>query len=121
MLFKMKQEKVEENKPTRFYSTKQEKDVAKKVSGKTTSNSGATAFQKGDILTENWVVECKTKTSDSESISIKKQWIEKNIQEMCFMGKDYQTIAFSFGPGQPNYYIIDEQTFQELLNYQKGE
>jgi hypothetical protein len=33
------------------------------------------------------LIECKTKTSPSNSISIKKEWIEKNKQEMVFMGK----------------------------------
>lgn len=32
------------NKPTRFYSNKQEKSVAKAVGGKQVSNSGATAL-----------------------------------------------------------------------------
>lgn len=31
-------------KPTRFYSNRQEKSVAKAVSGKQTANSGATPF-----------------------------------------------------------------------------
>ena len=31
-------------RPTRFYSSKQEKAVAKAVGGKVTANSGATAF-----------------------------------------------------------------------------
>ena len=31
-------------RPTRFYSTRQEKKVAKAVGGKRTANSGATAF-----------------------------------------------------------------------------
>ena len=33
------------------------------------------------------------------------------------MGKDYSAIAFNFGPGQENYYIIDELLFQELIQY----
>ena len=43
----------EDNKPksTRLFSDKQEKDIAKKVGGKQTSNSGATPWQKGDVLT----------------------------------------------------------------------
>ena len=32
------------NKPTRYYSSIQEKKVAKAVNGKRTANSGATAF-----------------------------------------------------------------------------
>ena len=57
---------------TRYFSSKQEKAVAKAVGGKKTANSGATPFQKGDVRTDNWLIECKTKTSPSESMSIKR-------------------------------------------------
>ena len=68
------------NKPTRFYSNCQEKAVAKAVGGKQQSNSGATPFQKGDITTDKWLIEAKTKTSESKSFSIKKEWLEKNAE-----------------------------------------
>lgn len=118
-LYNKKVEKVDTNKTTRHYSDKQEKKVAKAVGGKKVANSGATAYQKGDVLTDKWLIDAKTKISDSKSITIKQEWIDKNIQEMVFMGKDYQALAISFGPNKPNYYIIDELTFQELLEYQK--
>ncbi len=112
---------VPEGKSTRYYSSLQEKAVAKATKGKTVVNSGATAFVKGDVLSgDDWLIECKTKVKDSESITVKKEWFTKNQQEMAFMDKDYSAVVISFGPNQPNYYIIDELTFQELLDYQKG-
>ena len=57
------------------------------------------------------LLECKTKTSTSESISIKKEWLVKNESERVFMGKKYSAIAFNFGPDENNYYIIDEFLF----------
>jgi hypothetical protein len=42
-------------RPTRFYSNKQEKKIAKQVSGKQVANSGATAFNKGDVTTDEWL------------------------------------------------------------------
>ena len=101
--------------PTRSYSKKQEDQIAKKFNGDRTLNSGATPFQKGDVLLDKFLIECKTKTTPSESISIKKEWIEKNEQESLFMGKDYSAIAFNFGPGEKNYYIINEYLFEELI------
>lgn len=109
-----------EKKSTRFYSSLQEKTVAKSINGKCTSNSGATSFQKGDVLTngkESFLIECKTKTAPSTSISFKKAWIEKNKQEAAFMGKPHQAVVFSFGPGEENYYVIEEYLFKELQNY----
>ena len=104
-----------ESKPTRYYSTRQEKQVAKTLGGTRTKNSGATMFQKGDLTTDDWLIECKTKMSSSESMSIKKEWLEKNLKESLFMGKKYNALAFNFGPDESNYYIIDEQTFQCLV------
>ena len=107
-----------DNKPTRFYSSKQEKQVAKELGGQTTKNSGATMFGgKGDVTTEKFLIEAKTKTSHSESISVKKEWLEKNRKEALFMSKPYNALVFNFGPNEENYYIIDEALFEELLNY----
>ena len=109
------------NKPTRFYSKKQEDKVAKSLGGRRNLNSGATMFDKGDVSLDNWLLECKTKTTPSGSISIKKEWIQKNKEESLFMGKDYEAIVFSFGPGQENYYVIDENLFKILVEYLENE
>ena len=101
--------------PTRYYSKKQENYVAQRFNGERTKNSGATMFDKSDVKLEQFNIECKTKTTHSESISIKKEWIEKNKQEALFMGKPYSTIAFNFGPGEENHYIISEELFNILI------
>jgi hypothetical protein len=106
--------------PTRSYSSKQEKAVSQAVGGKVQKNSGATAFDKGDVIVSGkngFLLECKTKTSASESISIKKEWFEKNKQECLLTGTPHQAVVFNFGPGEENHYIIDEYLFLELLNY----
>lgn len=104
--------------PTRWYSNKQEKSVAKSINGKQTKNSGATTFQKSDVLTNNFALECKTKTTNSNSISIKKEWFDKLINESIQMGKKYSAIVINFGPDKPyneNYYIIDETMMKYLV------
>ena len=115
-------------KPTTYYSYKQEKAVAQVIGGRTTANSGATDLSgKGDILTsgnyeESFLIECKTKTTNSESISIKREWFEKNKAEATFEGKAHQAIVFNFGPDAPyneNHYIIDEYLFLALQEYLK--
>lgn len=103
-------------KPTRYYSDKQEKDIAKHFNGKQTKNSGATKFEKSDVLLDNFNIEAKTKTYASESISIKKDWLEKTLKETLLTGKKYSALAFNFGPGQPNYYIIDQELMDILVN-----
>jgi hypothetical protein len=107
----------EKDKPTRFYSSKQERTVAKAVGGRTTPNSGATPWVKGDVLTKganSFLIECKTKTTAADSISIKKEWFEKNRQECLQNGTPHQAVVFNFGPDQENHYIIDEYLFSFL-------
>lgn len=108
-------------RPTRFYSSRQERAVAKAVSGKKVANSGATAFQKGDVTTNNILIECKTCVEEKKSFSIKREWLEKNKEEAFEMGKDYSVLAFNFGPDTANYYVIDEKLFKLLNEYIEGE
>ena len=116
MALGLKQREKEGSKPlpTRHFSKLQEDAVAKAIGGKRTPNSGATTWVKSDVLSDKFAIECKTKTSASESISIKKDWFTKQKQEAAFMGKPYSAVVFNFGPGEENHYIIDEYLFQFL-------
>ena len=102
------------NRPTRFYSSRQEKVVAKKVGGKQVANSGATAFSKGDVRTDEWLIECKTATTEKASFSIKRDWLDKNREEAFAMGRSYNALCFDYGNGSNRYYIIDERTFIKM-------
>lgn len=109
---------------TRYFSSKQEKKVAKTIGGKTTANSGATKFSKGDVTTsDGWLIECKTKTTPSKSITIQREWIEKNEEEAFSMGKSHSAVCFSFGDlhNDQNYYILSERDFLRLLKYEREE
>ena len=103
-----------ETKPTRHYSRKQEKSVAKAIGGRTTPNSGATPFVKGDVTDDSWLIECKTCVKEQKTFSMKEEWFEKNTQEAIAMRKEYTVVVFSFGPDKPNYYCVDENTFNEM-------
>ena len=119
--FRVKNIENSSGHPTRWYSSRQENAVAKAIGGKPTPNSGATTFQPGDVSIDNlFSLECKTKTSNSDSISIKRAWFDKQIAENIQSGKKYSAIVINFGPDAPyneNHYIIDEYLFQELLDY----
>lgn len=103
------------NRPTRFYSNKQEKAVAKAISGKQTANSGATPFYKGDVTTDDWLIECKTSTTVKGSFSIKREWLDKNKEEAFAMGKYHNALCFDFGPNTDRYYVVDEKTFKRFM------
>lgn len=105
----------ETKKPTRFFSKQQETAIAEDFGGKRQPNSGATPFAKGDVTLDKFLIECKTRTKSSDSISIKKEWIEKLVRESLFEGKENWSLAFNFGPNEPNYYIIDGHLFDLLV------
>jgi len=108
--------------PTRYYSKQQEKKVAKAVKGNRTANSGATAFQKGDVVTQDWLIECKTKTKDCNSFTIKEDWLLKNEEEAFAMGKNNSALCFDFGPSaNKRYYVISERLFNLLKDYMQEE
>lgn len=101
-------------RPTRYYSDRQEKAVARKVAGNQTTNSGATKFSKGDVRTDKWLLECKTSTSAKKSFSIKKDWLLKNKEEAFAMGKEFNALVFDFGDEGKRYYVVDEKTFLQM-------
>ena len=100
-------------RPTRFYSTKQEKRVAKDLEGKRTANSGATPWQKGDVYTDKFLIECKTAMTEKQTFKKKKKWLKALPEEAFSAGKDYWALAFDFGDGD-EYYIIDKKTFKQF-------
>lgn len=109
-------------KPTRYYSNAQEKKIAKAVGGRKTANSGATKFSKGDINTEQFLIEAKTTTTDKKQFTIKKEWLTKNEEEAFAMGKNHSALCFDFGPNsKQRYYIISEQLFKVLNDYLREE
>ena len=99
---------------TRYFSTKQEKRVAKDLGGKRTPNSGATPWQKGDILLQNWLLECKTAMTEKQTFSVPKKWLKALPEEAFSAGKDHWALVFDYGDGN-EYYIIDKKTFKQVV------
>lgn len=104
-------------KPTKYYSNRQEKKIAKSLGGKQVANSGATSFHKGDAKTEQFLIEAKTVTKHKDSFAIKLAWLLKNKEEAFAMHRPYSALAFNFGPDEDNYYIIDEKLFKKLVDF----
>ncbi len=105
---------------TREFSSKQEHRIAKMFDGKVVANSGATRFNKGDVIINNILVECKTSTKPKDSFSIKKEWLEKNKEEAFSMGLDYSLLAIDFGSGD-DYFVIDKLLAVKLIEVLKDE
>lgn len=103
-------------RPTRWYSNKQEKHIAEATHGKKVANSGATAFNKGDVTTEQFLIEAKTCTKEQKTFTLHKEWFSKNREEAFAMGKPYNAVVFDFGDGE-QHYIIDEKLFLKLQQF----
>lgn len=76
-------------------------------------NSGATWFNKSDVVSKNFRIEAKTRTKPSKSITIKKEWLEKIEKEAFLTGKT-PALAFSFGDGK-DYFILSDKDFYEIV------
>lgn len=112
---------MERNKPTRFYSKKQEDAVAKAVGGKRQANSGASTWQKGDVKSRKFLIECKTHTKTQKSTVIEQEWLSKIREEAFGMRVDNYALCFDFGPNSNRWYIIDERLFRRLNDFLEKE
>ncbi len=99
---------------TRKFSSKQEHRIAKMFDGKVVANSGATRFNKGDVVVDDVLIECKTSTKPKEAFSIKKEWLEKNKEEAFEMGLSHSILAIDFG-SEDDYFIIDKALAKLLI------
>lgn len=114
----MIQQKTKNKNSTRYYSNLQEEFIAKFFDGYKTLNSGATNFVKGDVRVPDasLLIECKTVKTEKDSISIKREWLEKNNYEAKLTRYSNSMLAFNFGPNTKNYFIIDEKLAKFLVD-----
>ena len=102
---------------TRYYSDAHEKSICKALGGTQNSNSGAGHFSKGDVIVKDasLLIEAKCCMSPKSSVSIKKEWIDKNKQEGFMVRRDNQAVCINFEPGGENYYVINEKLMKFLV------
>ena len=100
--------------PTRAASKRQETKVAKLLGGKVQPNSGATDYSKGDVTTDEMLLECKTSMKP-------RQWLNKNEIERFSMKKDYSGLVFDFGDKGEQYIVMEMSQFKRLLSERKQE
>lgn len=105
---------------TRFYSNAQESYIANLLQAKRTSNSGAARFNCGDVITDDFLIECKCPMSPKQSFSLKKDWFEKNERERMDAQLPYSAVVFQFEPNGENYFVVNERTFKILYETLKN-
>lgn len=65
------------------------------------------------------MLEAKTCMQPKSSFSIKKEWLAKLKEEQYATNKSYSALCFDFGDEKDRYYIIDENTFINLMEVLK--
>ena len=102
---------------TRYYSSQHEDSICKALGAIKQSNSGAGRFNKGDVVHNeaSMLIEAKTTMTEKQSVSIKKEWIEKNRDEAFAIRKSNSCVCINFGPDSDNYYLIDEKLMKFLI------
>ena len=101
---------------TRYFSSKQEEYISKLLGGKKVAGSGSPHFCAGDVITDDWLFECKCPMTERQSFSIKKEWIDKNERERMDLQKPYSSLVFQFEPDGENFFVVREKLFKEMLD-----
>ena len=101
---------------TKWFSTKQESAFAALIGGKTVPASGGAKFTAGDVITDDFIFECKTTMTPKKSISIKYDWIVQNEKERMSLLKPYSAVVFNFESEGKNYVVLDENTFKKMYS-----
>lgn len=101
---------------TRYFSDQHEKSVCKALNAIQQPNSGAGLWKKGDVVQEeaSLLIECKCSMKLKTSVSIKKDWIDKNKKELFVNRLANSALCINFEPNGENYYVIDEKLMQVL-------
>lgn len=99
---------------TREFSDDQEKRVARILGGRVQIGSGSTPYFKGDVVADNYLFECKTKTKVSKTHSIQKAWFEKAKKQAFETGLEGSFLVFDFGDGE-DYVSMDIHTFINMF------
>ena len=81
--------------------------------------SGSTPFLKGDVITQDFLIECKTKLQEGSQITVKREWIEKAREQAYEMRKPYFMLALSFGDTS-DYYLMEPMRLEELYRKAKA-
>lgn len=95
----------------------QENRVANLFNGKRTPQSGAGKWRHGDVLSDNFLVECKTSLTPKPSYSIKKDILDKADRQRREMMKPFYAQAFTFGDDE-DFFILPTKSMLYLIGMQ---
>ena len=94
-------------------SQRSEKRAATELGGKVQIASGAISGLKGDVVTDEFLVEDKI-TRSSTQVTLKKAWLDK-IKREAFMAGRTPLLRLTFGDEGEAYYVLRSRDFTDLL------
>lgn len=100
---------------TKKVSLQQEDRVAKIFCGTRTPQSGGGKWVKGDVISEHFLVECKTTVTPKNSYSISRHILNKADAQRRDMGKPFYALAFTFGDNE-DFFVVDSKTMTTLIH-----
>lgn len=117
---KEKESSISTPSPSYYKPTKRKPVLSKKVyDAKRQVNSGAVWHSKGDIITEDYLMECKERGTvnarGEKTISIPKEWLVKQEKEAMQENRPYWLLPFHY-KGDDTIYVI-KPFDQELEAY----
>jgi Holliday junction resolvase len=108
--------RIFDKEPTTKKSQRQENKLAGRLGGKRQKGSGALPHHKGDVKTQELLIECKR--TDKKSMAIKKEWLEK-ISKEALASHRVPALAIEFGDVEPlvenNWVAVPAKFFEELM------
>lgn len=105
------------NQLKKDFSIRQEDNIANTVGGRVTPSLGVGHFKKDIIVDDaSFLIECKTTSGVKDYFTIRKYWLDNNVEEAKEQGCDNSAIAFNFSTDGTNYYVIDERLMLYLLD-----
>lgn len=96
-------------------SVEQENRIAKLFKASPTPQSGGGKWKKGDILSADYLIECKTTVEPKLTYSVKKSDIDKARHESREMGKKNFIFAFTMGENFDDYFVVDDKFMRDYL------
>lgn len=99
-------------------SLAQEERVARLFTGKRTPQSGGGKFVLGDVISEDFLVECKTSVTVKDSYSVKREILKKADEQRREMGKELYALAFSFGD-EEDFFVLNKKAMSRFLYLQQ--
>ena len=102
---------------TKDYSSKQESTIARYFDWNTVVGSGARDFHYGDIISMDWLGECKTHTKPQDKITFFRKHWKKISEEALFHHRNPVLIVDNGTQNPSSTFCMFKYTFDSLENY----